>query len=100
MDKYVETRKKFQPPRTGKELASLPGFVGNYREFIPEYLFHVDREDEQPGQIGTEGWMEEIDSDFQALKTAFVTNGVPVRHFPISRGSPGCEEFILHIDWS
>ena len=44
--------------------------------------------------------MEEIDSDFQALKTAFVTNGVPVRHFPISRGSPGREEFILHIDWS
>ena len=51
-------------------------------------------------QIGTEEWTTEIQANFQALKVTFVTDGGPVHHFPICRGSPGGGDFILHIDWS
>ena len=44
--------------------------------------------------------MEELESNFQALKTTFTADGGPVGHFPIFRVSPGGGEFILHIDWS
>ena len=97
-DKYVENIKNFQAPRTGKELASLLGFFGYYREFIPEYARLTEKMNSLRNKrhLGPDDWTKELESNFQTLKT----DGGPVCHFPISRGIPGGGEFILHIDWS
>ena len=78
------------------------GFFGYYREFIPEYTRLTEKMNSlrNKRQLGPDEWTEELESNFQTLKAAFTTDGGPVRHFPISRGSPGGGEFILHIDWS
>ena len=47
-----------------------------------------------------EDWTPQIDSCFRKLKSLFLEQGGPVRHFPIPLGEPGGGEFILHIDWS
>ena len=36
-DKYIRTIRDMQPPKTGKEMSSLLGFLGYYREFIPAF---------------------------------------------------------------
>ena len=36
-DKYIKTIRDMQPPKTGKEMSSLLGFLGYYREFIPAF---------------------------------------------------------------
>ena len=101
-DKYVENIRNFQAPGTGKELVSLLKFFGYYCEFIPEYARLTEKMNSLRNKrhLGPDEWTEELESNFQALKNAFTDDGSPVRHFPISRGSPGGREFILCIDWS
>ena len=57
-DKYVENIKNFQAPQTGKELASLLGFFGYYREFIPEYTRLTEKMNSlcNKRQLGPDEW--------------------------------------------
>ena len=36
-DRYIPTIRDMQAPKTGKEVSSLLGFLGYYREFIPAF---------------------------------------------------------------
>ena len=78
------------------------GFFGYYQEFITQNSGLTEKinslRNEQ--QLVSEEGTDDIESNFKALKAVFVTKSGPVRHFPISEGSPGGGEFILHIDWS
>ena len=101
-DKYIKTIRDMQPPRSGKEVASLLGFLGYYREFIPEFSKLTEQMNSlrNKRQLTDEDWTPEIDACFSHLKSLFLNQGGPVRHFPIPLGAPGGGEFILHIDWS
>ena len=50
-------------------------------------------------QLTANEWTHEIDS-FQKLKSLFLDQGGPVRHYPIPLGQEGGGKYILHIDWS
>ena len=99
-EKYICMIRDMKAPKTGKEVASLLGFLGYYREFIPAFARLTEDMNSlrNKRQLTAADWTPEIDAFFQKLKSLFLDQGGPVRHFPIPLGQPGGGEFILHID--
>ena len=91
---YVQKVKDWPVPKNGKKVATFLGFVGYYRNFIPQYSSFTKRLN---GIKKAEKflWNEEIERDFVKLKRAF-TKG-RIQAFPyFGVGDP----FILTTDWS
>ena len=99
---HIQSSQELQSPRTGKQVASALGFLQYYREFIPEFSKLTARMNglRNKKELTEEDWTPEIEADFRKIINLFLTQGGPVRHFPIPLGQPGGGEFILHIDWS
>ena len=100
-DRYIRTIRDMQPPKTGKEVSSLLGFLGYYREFIPAFARLMEGMNclRNKQQLTADDWTPELDECFRKLKSLFLEQGGPVRHFPIPLGQVNGGEFILHIDW-
>ena len=60
-----------QTQKTGKEVASLLGFLGNYREFISVFARLIEDMNSLRNmrQLAADDWMPEIDACFQRLKS-------------------------------
>ena len=101
-DRYIRAIRDMQAPKTGKEVASLLGFLGYYREFIPAFARLTEEMNSlrNKRQLTDADWTPEINANFRKLRSLFLEQGGPVRHFPIPLGQVGGGEFILHIDWS
>ena len=101
-DKYIKAIRDMQPPKTGKEVSSLLGFLGYYREFIPAFSRLTEGMNglRNKRTLTDEDWTPEINECFRKLKSQFLEQGGRVQHFPIPLGQEGGGKFILHIDWS
>ena len=60
---HIQTIRDKQPPKTGKEVASLQGFLGYNGDFIPSFsrLTEVMNGLRNKQQLGPEDWTSEID---------------------------------------
>ena len=101
-EKHIKSIENMKKPTTGKEVASLLGFLQYYREFIPEFskLTNSMNSLRNKRKLTEEDWTPEIDNNFKVLIEMFLTPGGPIRRFPIPLGQEGGGEFILHVDWS
>ena len=83
-EKYIKNIRDMQPPKTGKEVSSLLGFLGYYREFIPAFARLTEGMNALRNKrtLTEEDWTPEIDACFRKLKSLFLEQGGPVRHFP------------------
>ena len=71
---YIHTIRDVQAPKTGKEVASLLGFLEYYREFIIAFARLAEDMNSlrNKRQLTAEDWAPEIDACFQKLKSLFL----------------------------
>ena len=88
-----ETLKKWEEPKTKKQLQSLLGFVNYYREFIKDLSekVHVLKELTNPNREFT--WEEEHAKCFEVVRDSLIE--APLLHQPEEEG-----EYVLDIDAS
>ena len=94
---FIQNVLKWPKPTTRKQLATFLGFVGYYREFIPEFSELTNEMNAQKSTKTTEPlqWTAEIERKFQLLKDKFKV--APIRAYPQYHTS---EKFILTTDFS
>ena len=102
-NELVKTIRDWEEPKDPKELATFVGFVGFYRDFIPEFASLTSemmrlKAKRTWSEVDRAEWKEVCVPKFRRLIQQFLVP--PLRGYPMSPADPRAGPFVVTTDWS
>ncbi|HSG06259.1 MAG TPA: reverse transcriptase family protein, partial [Nitrospiria bacterium] len=99
-DKVIRDIREWPSPTNSKEVGTLLGFFGYYRDFLGDFAELTAGMSDLRGKNAPFLWTQKLESQFSRLKELFCQEGGPVRRYPLLPGDPLGGQFVVHIDFS